>query len=146
MRKISELGQGLTRSEQKLLAVLTDPKYFGANNAGKAEAAGISDRLLYQIVKRPHFKAAMKDFLTNYLTTQNGPILDAAVQTAKEKGRDGFNDRKMLLEMSGMYEPPKVRAELEVKKYDGLSDAELDAEIAARQKRLEAKEDKPDAL
>lgn len=106
MAKKTDLqNRRLTRSEKALLAVLLDPAYFKALNTERARAAGISDRRFYQMMADPWFREREREAFYDLLRTRLGPIVQAAAETAAQPGRDGHFDRKMVLEMAGLYLP-----------------------------------------
>lgn len=98
-------NDSLTRAERAVLRVLIDPTYHEATNAEKIQAAGVSEAQFYRIVRKPQFREQEKAAFFDLIQTRLGPIIEAAMKTASMEGRDGFNDRKMLLEMGGMYTP-----------------------------------------
>lgn len=96
----------LTRAERALLAILTNPEYFKADDKAKYTAAGISESRYYQLMRKPEFKQALVDMFRDMLQGDIGPIIAAAKTTATTcLDRDGHQDRKMLLEMAGVYTP-----------------------------------------
>lgn len=102
--KIDKTGT-LTRAGQRLLAVFLDPQYADTTDVEKAKAAGVSIRHFHRLTHDPHFQAALKAKALELITPKIRPVLDAAIKTAVEPGRDGFKDREMLLRMIGWYDP-----------------------------------------
>lgn len=94
-----------TRTEEKVLAILVNPEHFRKTNAQKIALATCSCYQFYKIMRNPWFQKQVKDAALQLLHGQVMGVFDAAIETAKEVGRDGFNDRKMLLEMAGYYNP-----------------------------------------
>lgn len=100
----------LTAVERKILVVLQNPKYFVATNEEKIKAAACSRGSFYTTIKDPWFEKQLYNAWKDYTKDLIGPILAAAVALALEPTRDGFQDRKMLLEMSGIYAPVQKHA------------------------------------
>nr|WP_294577194.1 hypothetical protein [uncultured Rhodopila sp.] len=97
----------LTRVERAVLAVLVDPRFNQPNttNAERIAAADVSERRFYEVMADPWFQDQQRRAFLDVIRTNIGPIVEAAVKTASAEGRDGHQDRKMLLEMGGMYIP-----------------------------------------
>jgi hypothetical protein len=96
----------LTRAEKAVLDILADPAYFKATNEEKVEASGVSRRRFYEILADPWVRDQQKQLCLDMIRSRVNDIVGAAVTSAVECiGKEGHLDRKMLLEMSGLYEP-----------------------------------------
>ena len=51
------------------------------------------------------FKKWIKEQCHAQVTARLQPVIDAMIETASEKGRDGVQDRKVALEMAGLITP-----------------------------------------
>lgn len=104
---------GLTAAEQRLLAVKLNPENYGKSITAISKLAEISREAYYEIIKRPRWAAAYSATSMDFLRAHIGDILQASVKFAKsDKG--GHQDRKMLLEMAGVYVPPKMRLDADI--------------------------------
>jgi hypothetical protein len=101
---MSESGQNrtLTRGEKLVLAVCINPEHFKSTDTQKIAATGISRSRYYAIIADPWFHKQIQSATMNFIGLRIAPIVEAAVSTAMVKGKDGHQDRKMLLQMSGM--------------------------------------------
>ena len=91
-------------SEIKLTAVLMDPAKAKLTGVEKAELAGISERTYRRLMADPEFVQSVRDQFLSRVFEQVAPIVDAAERVAVVPTKDGFNDRRMLLEMAGLVE------------------------------------------
>jgi hypothetical protein len=104
--RVDALGNRiLTTCQQKVLAVLIDPKYFKLTNRKKIKAAGCSVYQFYKIMRDPTFHEYVHRGLMEMLHGEAGPIMQTAIRSAQIEGRDGFPDRRMILEMLNFYKP-----------------------------------------
>lgn len=92
------------RTTAALLRVLMDPKYFLSTNAQRAEAAGVSEETLYLYLRDPDFREQHDRMLQDLLRKEIAAIFQAGISTAKQEGREGQADRKILYEMYGLYQ------------------------------------------
>jgi len=86
---------------------MSDPANLALFNKELIELAGISEAHFYRLMKNPSFTAKRRAILLDVVKSSIGLILKAAVDSAQIEGRDGQPDRKMLLEMAGLYLPAK---------------------------------------
>ena len=98
-------GGGLTKAGQRLVAVLLDPAYRHATVRQRAKAARISEPHYYRLMKDEAVHEALRLKARELLAPYLAPILATAVETASQPGRDGHQDRRMLLEMAAWYGP-----------------------------------------
>jgi len=103
-----------TNCERRVFETITNPQYYRLVNGRKIEAAEVSKRQYYRIMAKPWFREQIKAWFLSTIRNDIGPVVKAAIDTAKIRGKEGQLDRKMLLEMSGLYEPPKQRSEATV--------------------------------
>jgi hypothetical protein len=99
----------LTAAETRVLKVLCNPDYFGASNADRIAAANTSERRFYQIMADKWFVQQQKEAVLKMIQGDVSGVVNAALQSAKLEGRAGHSDRKMLLQMAGIYEPKETR-------------------------------------
>ncbi len=92
-----------TRKERAVLEAITDPATRNMTNAERAALAGVSDRQYYQIMARPWFRARHRNIIQGHVQSRVADLVEASAVTAATPGRDGFNDRKLLMEMTGHY-------------------------------------------
>lgn len=95
----------LTKTQMKVLAVLIDPEHFKKGSRAKIKAAGCSTYQYYKITRDPTFSDLVTKCLMQMVQGEAGPILQTAIDSAKIMGREGFPDRRMLLEMLNFYKP-----------------------------------------
>lgn len=108
--KVITLDNGYipTAGEEKLIAALADPNNFGKSVTAKCKAAGISRTVFYDSVKKPGFMELYNSMMMDMVRASVGDILAASIKyAASEKG--AYQDRKMLLEMAGIYTPKQVQ-------------------------------------
>ena len=104
-------GGGLTKAGQRLVAVLLDPAYRTATNQQRARAARISEPHYYRLMRDEAVHEALRLKARELLAPYLAPILATAAETAIQAGRDGHQDRRMLLEMADWY-GPRQRTEI----------------------------------
>ncbi|MDG0791929.1 phBC6A51 family helix-turn-helix protein [Cohnella ginsengisoli] len=95
-----------TKAELKLLEVIVDPANKDLNVVEKCEMAGISQRHYYDIWKKPEFVTYYNKLRMDLVKAHVGDILNATIRFATESASN-HNDRKMLLEMAGIYTEKK---------------------------------------
>lgn len=93
-----------TRAARSLAVAMLDPKSVKMTVAELAKAAGISDRQYYRLMNNPEFKAWVNEERRLAVFRHVDAVITAAVTTAAKEGREGHQDRKMLLEMAGLYQ------------------------------------------
>lgn len=95
----------LTKTQLKVLGVLLDPKYYNATGTEKRKAAGCSIYQYHKIMRDPTFNDLVTKCLLSMVHMESGAILQTAIDSAKIMGREGFPDRRMLMEMLNFYKP-----------------------------------------
>lgn len=103
----------LTRAERSVIQVLSDPALYRETATERIAAAGVSRDRYYKIMKNPDFRQLQRDFVHDMIRERVAPVIGAALDTASVKGRDGHNDRDMVLQMAGLY-TPKQQTDLHV--------------------------------
>jgi len=96
-----------TASEQKLLNVLANPEYFALNVTQLCQEAGISRQTYYEAMQKPGFRKFYTDTIREILSSRVGDIVRATYRYAKENPKN-HQDRKLLLEMAGLYTEKKI--------------------------------------
>jgi hypothetical protein len=97
-------------SDAKVLRTLADPKLVGKSTTAKIQASGVSRATWYRRQSDPFFRARMNDVYFRALSTHVAAVLHALAESAIIHGRKGHADRKLLLELVGLYEPTTSEA------------------------------------
>jgi len=87
------------RRELQALAVLTDPQYAGLTEAKAAEAAGLTYATFRRIKARPAFRDYHRRYVETYVRERIPEVLAGMFTNAKERGRDGYKDRELLVKI-----------------------------------------------
>lgn len=95
----------LSSAEKRLMRVLVDPQHHALTHRDKAKVAHVSESRYYQIIADPWFKNQERELMLSHMHGELAPIVKACIDTAKKPGRDGFNDRRMALEVMDIYQP-----------------------------------------
>lgn len=115
----------LSRARRKLMLVLSNPDFANATVREICEAAGVSKATYFKAMRDPEFHKEHNNWIRSTITNRLYKILDSAIQTATTVGRDGFQDRRLLFEMAGHYNPHQelhIQAELSRKIDSGIVD------------------------
>ncbi len=131
-------GPKLTPAEAALMLVLCDPAHFKKTAAEVSELAGISGSEYYQIIQREHFLAMKDQILLRHLRSRINKVLYASVKYATESARNTA-ERKMLLEMAGLYVPSAQKVHVsapdggpvQVQRVGALEEKDLDTLISS---------------
>jgi hypothetical protein len=97
------INRMLTRKERAVLRVICDPALCEATQAERAKQAQVSIRQYFSILADPWFREQHRVAINRHVQERVGRLIEAGYQTAATPGRDGFQDRRMLLEMTGHY-------------------------------------------
>lgn len=100
-----EPNRTFTRVERKVLEAITAPALANATNEERFAHAGVSKTRFYGIMQDPWFRKKHREFIHNHVQGRIAELVNASANTATTPGRDGFQDRRMLLEMTGHYTP-----------------------------------------
>lgn len=90
-----------TTAERKLLEVMLNPDNFALSDTKLCQLAGVSRNTFYKSMKKPGFVDYYNELSMNALRGKVGNILQASAVYALSP--EGFQDRKMLLTMTGLY-------------------------------------------
>jgi predicted DNA-binding protein (UPF0251 family) len=106
---LGELKQNvtLTRRQLRVLDVLVDPTTAGKTDDELAEMAGMSRTTFWRIKSEPAVEAERMKLCKALITSRVAPIIHKSIMVATSEGRDGFQDRRLLLAMSGDYQERK---------------------------------------
>lgn len=99
------LNRSFTRKERAVLEAICNPALRDVTVSERAKAAGVSERRYFEIMKDPWFRRQHREYIQATVQERVASLVDASAQTAATPGRDGFNDRRMLLEITGHYVP-----------------------------------------
>lgn len=92
-----------TAAEKRLLAVMLDPENIGKNITEICQLADISRQAYYKIMKKPEFVAYQEKLCRDLVKQYLSPLIAATFKYALLP--QNHQDRKMLLEMGGLYTP-----------------------------------------
>jgi hypothetical protein len=95
----------LTPAERRILAVLCDPKMYDRTETDRIAAAGVSRSRYYELLRDPSLHAIQREILSQTIASNVAAVVDKSITQAVTTGRDGFQDRKLLLEMGRFYTP-----------------------------------------
>lgn len=96
-----EKNRTLTRTEGKLLDLLLDPATRHLKQKEIYTRAGCSKSRYWTIMQDPWFQEQRRNLLRTMVQEQAAAFVKAAADTAATPGRDGFQDRRLLLTLSG---------------------------------------------
>ncbi len=103
-----ELGRdeqniALTRKQLAVLDVLMDPDNAQKSDTEMSDIAGVSRTTFYRVRMLPEVDAERRRLCKALIQSRVAPIIDRSIKVAMSEGRDGFQDRRLLLSMSGDY-------------------------------------------
>ncbi len=104
----------MTRIQAQIIAVCCDPANLKLTNREIIERVGCSITQYYRWLKDPDFQARRRQAMLDALRSSIQQVIGVALNTALEPGKEGHADRKMLLEMSGLYQPA-TKSQIELK-------------------------------
>lgn len=116
-------------SEEKLLQVRLDPENIGKNITDLCQTAGISRQTYYEAIKKQGFVNLLNKLRLESLRNYISDVIDASFKTATTCGSRGYQDRKMLLELAGLYRPEQNFVFNANVQNEQLSEAELDVKL-----------------
>ena len=106
----NEQGEGralavetLSEVGRKVVQGLTDPRCFGQSVDWRAKFVGVSRAQFYRLRDNQDVLEAVRQATDNNVQHHLPAVLNAAIKSAMIPGKDGFADRKMLLEIGGLY-------------------------------------------
>jgi len=99
-------------TEQAILAALIDPEYFGKTMEKKRQATAkhlstrkpVSKAIWMKTLKDEWFRNQVAEITIRGIAEHLPEVLSAALVMAKTPTREGFQDRRMILEMAGLYQ------------------------------------------
>ena len=92
-----------TPAEEKILATLLNPANLGKSVAAKCRVAGVSRQTYYVAMRKQEFVQHLNNCALAMLNDKVGDVLNATYTYAL--GEKGHQDRKLLLELIGLYTP-----------------------------------------
>jgi len=102
MEKANEF-ENMTPSEIRLVEVLLNPENIGLTVVEKCKKADISPMHYYRMMKNSEYVKKVHELTLNMIKGRIADVIQASLECALNDKYKGFADRKMLLEMSGMY-------------------------------------------
>lgn len=122
-----------TPAEKKLLEVLADPNSLGKSITDICTEAGVSRNVYYEAVKKPEFIDYLNDITKDIIKSNVSEIIKAMVKFGTTNAKNS-QDRKMLLEMAGMYiQAPQVQNTITT-----LSAEEIEKQLAELEKKYKS--------
>jgi hypothetical protein len=97
----------LTTAGAKMLEAVADPANRHLPVTQLAEKAGVSRQWYYKLMASRDFREAVQQILMAAANDDMSEVIDMLVASSKIPGKDGHADRKLLLEMTGMYQPTR---------------------------------------
>jgi len=94
----------VTHKEMKLIEALSNPENKDLNISETCELIGISRVAYYKMFKKPDFVKYYNQFQIELVKNQIGDVIKATVLFATTDSKC-HGDRKLLLEMGGIYTP-----------------------------------------
>jgi len=95
-------------AEQKLLLVLLNPDFYGQTVTSICREAGVVRDVYYKAFKKPGFLAIYYGLLREMVHGLVGNVIKAAYKFAVNNNKNNA-DRRMLLEMAGVYVPRQIK-------------------------------------
>lgn len=121
-----------TTAEKKLLEVLMEPENYTIPISKLCEKAGIGRNTYYHMCKKPEFIKKRNEILDNIFKSFVPEVKKAAVKYAINNAKN-FQDRKMILEMTGEYKPSQDI------NLNSVSDSEIEKELKEFDKNIKKK-------
>jgi len=100
-------ARALTPSERKILKVWADPAFYGETDQACIEAAGVARDTYFKAKQNPELQGERQRICHAMLQHSLRGAYGAMAATAALPGREGFQDRRLLMEMAGEYTPKK---------------------------------------
>jgi hypothetical protein len=99
--KMAEPERQFTRLERKIMDCLLDHDTTYAKVDDICKAVGCSRNGYYNIMRDGWFQEQRRNLLRDMVQQQASVFIKAAAETAATPGRDGFQDRRLLLNITG---------------------------------------------
>jgi hypothetical protein len=103
--RLPEAKRSLSRAERRVLESICDPNHRNITVSERCKAIGIGESRYFEVVRDPWFRAQHREAVRRAVDERIASLVNASADTAAVVGRDGFNDRRMLLELTGHYVP-----------------------------------------
>lgn len=115
-----------TTAEKKVLAALSNPENYLITVTELCKKADVGRNTYYTMLKKEGFVKARSEILDKVFDSLVPDVKKAAVKYALNNAKN-FQDRKMILEMSGEYKPAlEQNTNLNIKSpYNDITTAEL---------------------
>lgn len=94
----------MSEAESKLFEVLIDPENIKLNKRELSEKANISRPTLNRLLKKKEFMDEVNYEFSDFMFNNTFKIYQALFNSALKEGKDGFQDRKLILEVLGKYQ------------------------------------------
>ena len=91
-----------TTGERKLLETLANPEYYGSSITDICQVAGVSRQTYYEAMKKPGFLDKYSQYMLEIVKASVADVIKATVRFGTGE-KANFQDRKMLLEIGGIY-------------------------------------------
>ncbi|AEY66611.1 hypothetical protein [Clostridium sp. BNL1100] len=115
-----------TPAEQKLLDVLCNPSSLGKTVVDICAEAGVERKVYYDAMKKEGFAEFRRDMVMDIIKNNISDVLLASVKFGVNNAKNNA-DRKMLLEMIGLY---NNKQDINIKTDNtNISDEELNSKI-----------------
>jgi len=139
--ELSEFNEyDLTPAELRLIQVMLDVGNVGKSVTDICEFAKISRPIYYMAIKKDNFKRALSETAISLVKHQASSIINKSIAVAVSEGAKGFNDRRMLLQMLGLYvsedKNPNITVNVDNRSIQ-MSPEERRAKIAELQRKRE---------
>lgn len=109
----------MSETERKLFDILIEPENIRLNKSELALKANISRPTLNKLLKKKEFMDEVNYEFSDFMFNNIFKIYQAMFISASSEGKDGFQDRKLLLEMLGKHqESIEVKTTTEQLVYD----------------------------
>lgn len=95
-----------TGNELKLIEALSNPENRELNISEVCELVGISRQAYYKMFKKPEFVKYYNDFQMELVKSNIGDVIKATIFFAMNEAKC-HGDRKLILEMGGVYKESK---------------------------------------
>lgn len=96
-----------TAAEEKLLEVIANPDHFGKNVTERCKLAGVTRTTFYDAMQKRGFVDYYNGLMLNLIRSSVGDIITATIKFGT-KSKANSADRRILLEMAGIYAPRVV--------------------------------------
>lgn len=139
----AEAAKALTDQEKRALEALVDPDNWGRPMSEIADRLGMQRTDFARLRRRNRFQDALRGALRQRALARAPQIVDAVAKSALVLGRDGHQDRKLLLQLAGILDDRGRTANLadaNASKALDLAKTLADAQSRAERHRAEVQE------